>query len=226
MFVELWQQYRYLLSVCVWGGGRGLHVQVYFIFRAVPKQQKRPCYCSSGRHSRYSSSAIAMSVLSLLVASLCVCVCVCVCVCGGGGALFFAHAGEIVFLICGCIAAQLTRKLVLEWPEFKYILVAFANAAVIKGLIAVFYFTLMPNKYPDYIYLLQFFDNMFTITSAVLVIFGHKVRASGSECDCVQSTRDKSCTLVLEANCVTYRMRVTYIFMYTIVISDWCVFCR
>lgn len=83
---------------------------------------------------------------------------------------------ELVILLAGCILAQLTRRLVLEWAEFKFLFLTFANASVIKALIAVFYFTLMPNKYPDYLYLLRFFDNLFSITFTIVIIFGHKVR--------------------------------------------------
>ena len=82
---------------------------------------------------------------------------------------------EVLLLLLACLVAQRTRRLVLEWPEFKFITLPFLNAAIIKSLIAIFYFTLMPDKYADYLYLLQFFEMHFTITSLIAVLCGHKV---------------------------------------------------
>ena len=78
-------------------------------------------------------------------------------------------------LLLACLVARKTRQLVLEWPEFKFISLPFLNAVIIKSLIAIFYFTLMPDKYSDHLYLLQFFEMHFTITSLLAVLCGHKV---------------------------------------------------
>eukprot|EP00117_Sycon_ciliatum_P014463 scpid5935/ scgid0378/ Probable G-protein coupled receptor CG31760 len=85
------------------------------------------------------------------------------------------HGVEVLLLLLACLVAQRTRRLVLEWPEFKFITLPFLNAAIIKSLIAIFYFTLMPDKYADYLYLLQFFEMHFTITSLIAVLCGHKL---------------------------------------------------
>ncbi|XP_065174668.1 uncharacterized protein LOC135804674 [Sycon ciliatum] len=88
---------------------------------------------------------------------------------------YIIHGAEFLFLLMGCVVAHLTRRLVLDWSEFKFLLAAFANAAVAKGLIGVFYFTLLPNKYADYLYLLQFFDNLLTVDALLIIVFAPKV---------------------------------------------------